>query len=203
MKKEYTISKGNTKLGNILNYSTVPVKDCGNCSGCKVDCYALKAYRQYKAVRVSWDSNSALMRADRASLTEHVVHMISKKRKPVDKFRVYQAGDVLDQADLDGWIDTAKACPGTQFLLYTKMHGLDFSNVPTNMNIFHSQWVGMPKENKTGLNAWIAGDKRVPEKHMVCPSVPDKETGKLKTTCDKCGYCFAKNVKLDVVFQQH
>ena len=74
-KKEITISLANSKLGKIPNISGVPVKDCINCKECRKDCYALKAYNQYPAVRKAWLSNSKLIRhnLDKAYKDNHTI----------------------------------------------------------------------------------------------------------------------------------
>ena len=38
------ISKGNRKIGRVLNVSTVPIMDCKNCKECKNICYAVNSY---------------------------------------------------------------------------------------------------------------------------------------------------------------
>lgn len=193
------LSMNNSKLGKIMNYSTVPVQDCPNCDGCKADCYALKAYKQYPSVRVAWMNNSDIQRDHEDVLVTSVVQQIKAKRKAPKLFRIHVAGDYTDQKKVDAWVEIANQCKGTQFLSFTKSSHLDFSAAPKNMVIIHSQWEGQPKINHTGINAWIEGDERIPDKHMVCKGSASQ--GGLK--CDECKYCFQSNVKLDVVFSKH
>ena len=41
------ISKGNRKIGRVMNVSLPPIVTCENCSGCKNFCYDVKACLQY------------------------------------------------------------------------------------------------------------------------------------------------------------
>ena len=192
------ISRMNSKLGKILNYSTVPVRDCVRCDSCSADCYALKAYKQYPLVRAAWDGNSTAQKDTETLVTSIVGHIKESKKAPA-MFRIHVAGDFTSQENADAWAEIARQCEATTFLAFTKASMFDYRKVPTNMVIIHSQWVGMDKMNQSGINAWIEGDERIPDRHKVCPGSASE--GGVK--CDACRYCFQKNIKLDVVFKQH
>src|SRR5210317_1681177 len=95
MEIEVKISPKNSKLGKIPNVSTIPVKDCGDCDHCRSDCYALKAWRQYPAVRKAWGNNSKAFRQDSAAAVAQVTDYLLKKKPRF--FRIHVAGDFLDQ----------------------------------------------------------------------------------------------------------
>lgn len=189
------ISDGNSKLGNIPNVSMVPGKDCGNCSYCAKGCYAMKAYRMYKATKAAWESNSDLARNRRQEFFEGIIEFLEKKRP--EFFRWHVAGDILDQAYLDDMIWVAKVIPDTKYLAFTKMHHLDFSMLPGNLVVVASMWPGMPEHpNVAKLHkAWMQDgtETRVPETAIPCPGI-----------CESCGMCWAlPKIGRDVVFKKH
>lgn len=115
MTDKVKISRGNTKLGKMPNVSLVPVKDCGNCSHCAADCYALKAFRQYPATRAAWQHNSAIFRAGGyTAIADDIVSQLEKR--PSRFFRIHVAGDFLSQEHVDLWKVIARRLPSTTFL---------------------------------------------------------------------------------------
>ena len=187
---EIKISKGNTKLGNIPNVSTIPVKDCGNCDACKTDCYALKSWRMYPSVRNAWKHNSNAFRNNLDESMQSIRKYLDKK-KP-DYFRIHQAGDFLSQKHLNAWIKLAREYPETKFLAYTKMHSLNFRSKPDNFNILLSMFPGMAKPRKRLPIAWLQDgtETRISNNDFVCPG-----------SCETCKHCYDN--ASDVVFFKH
>ena len=188
------ISPKNAKLGPIPNVSTIPIKDCGeNAKHCKDDCYALKAWRQYPNVRAAWKENSQQFRKYPDSAFSELSAYLAKKRPPF--FRIHVSGDFLDQDNLDGFVDLAHQFPETKFLAFTKMHQLDFSAIPDNLQIVLSMWPtlntvpdGLPK-------AWYQDgtETRIPDNAIHCPGY-----------CHSCGMCWQLNkIGRDVFFNAH
>jgi hypothetical protein len=195
---ELKMSLNNSKLGKIPNISTVPVADCIECDECKAACYALKAYKQYPSVRKAWKNNSQIQRLDdRSTYASLLINWFDSKKKKPELFRIHVAGDFIDQISLDTWIAVALSQPLTNFLAFTKSANLDFSKIPNNLKIIHSQWLGKEKLNKSGVNAWIEGDSRIPKDAFKCEGGAGKDALK----CDTCKACWSTDK--DVVFGIH
>ena len=174
------ISDGNSKLGAIPNISLVPGRDCGNCSHCVKDCYAVKFWRIYPAVRNAWEKNSTAAK-DQKSFFRAIERYI-KSRRP-EYFRFHVAGDIKNQRYLDNMKLLASRYPQTRFLTFTKMHHLDFRNLPANLAIVASMWPGLELPEGTVRQlpkAWMQDgtDSRVPANAIPCPG-----------RCDPCGTC--------------
>lgn len=190
------VSSSNSKIGKIGNVSLTPVKSCRNCAGCKAQCYAMKAYRQYTGTRASWDSNFELARTDRAAYFAMVRSWIAKRKKPPRFFRWHVAGDILDQNYVTGMCDIARQFPETRFLAFTKRYDLNYSGRPGNLEVVFSAWPGMPIKRARGIQvAWVQDgtENRIPDNAVLC-------TG----NCEACGMCWdlAKS-KHDVYFHLH
>jgi ferredoxin len=182
------ISKGNSKLGAIPNISMTPIKACANCSACRRECYALKAYRQYPATRKAWDHNLAHARRDPRTYFAQIHSWIACHGP--EFFRWHVAGDILSQSYLEHMSQVANCYPGTRFLCFTKRGDLDYSRVPDNLRIRFSQW---PGSHRIGaLNAWMQDgtETRIPKNALKCPG-----------SCADCKACF-NNTK-DVYFNKH
>lgn len=191
-----SISGGNTKLGAIPNVSLIPGRDCGNVP-CKVDCYALKAWKQYKETRAAWTRNSEKAHKDREDLFVQLRSYLEKKSPRW--FRWHVAGDILDQQYLEEMIAIARDFPGTRFLASTKRHDLTFKVMPDNLAIVFSMWPGWGSEDKArklGLGiAWMqdGSETRVPSNAIECPG-----------NCENCAMCWHLNkLGRDVVFHKH
>ena len=190
------ISNGNSKLGAIPNISLIPGRDCGDVP-CKRECYALKAWKQYRETRAAWTHNSKLAHGnpDRyfAQLSDYLT------RKSPAWFRWHVAGDILDQSYLDSMKSIAMQFPGTRFLAFTKRQDLYYSDLPSNLAIVFSMWPGWGSEEKarsSGLPiAWMqdSTEGRVPANAIECPG-----------SCENCAMCWnLKRIGRDVVFDKH
>lgn len=190
------ISDGNSKLGAIPNISLIPGKDCGDVP-CKRDCYALKAWRQYKGARAAWTRNSTMAHKDRAEYFRQIESYLARKNPRW--FRWHVAGDILDQDYLAHMVRIAKTFPNVRFLAFTKRHDLDFKGLPSNLAIVFSMWPGwgtVGHARRTGLRiAWMQDgtEKRVPNNAIECPG-----------NCENCAMCWhLKKLNRDVVFHKH
>jgi len=188
------ISDGNSKLGKVSNISMTPIKACNNCAACKKSCYALKAYRMYKATKAAWDHNFSLASKNRGEYFASIDGYLRYKSPKL--FRWHVAGDILDQDYLDSMITLAVKHPDTKFLCFTKMHHLNFGTVPANLSIILSMFPTMKEPNRQGLSiAWMQDgtEKRIPDTFISCPG-----------NCETCGLCFElQTTHLDVVFNKH
>lgn len=188
------IAGGNAKLGRIPNISLPPIKSCGNCSGCKKECYALKAWKMYQNTRRAWNENFRLVREDPAAYFDQIDAWIAKHHPRL--FRWHVSGDIPCQGYLEGMKMIAEHNPDTRFLAFTKMYDLDYSDLPENLSIVLSGWPGMELRNPHHLHvAWMQDgtEDRIPKNALEC-------TGH----CDHCGMCWAlKEIDRDVFFYKH
>lgn len=189
------ISPRNSKVP-FPNISHTPIKGCGNCGECAGDCYAMRPYRQYPNTKAAWDSNLELWEADPDRYIADLMAFLGKTRKRM--FRFFVAGDVPDQRYIDQ-VMSAAACkyPHIRFLVFTKMHHLDYSERPDNLQVVFSQWPGMPMPTRTdGIQlAWMQDgtEKRIPKDALWCPG-----------NCGNCGMCWELNkLGKDVWFDKH
>jgi len=133
------VSKGNSKIGKIMNVNLPPVISCPKGIPCAKDCYAMKAWRQYKNVREAWGGNWELLKDNEKAYFEGIADTIQRTKK-MEFFRWHSAGDIPSQSYLEGMKAIAKMFPAVKFLAFTKNSSLDFSDLPENLNIVASQW---------------------------------------------------------------
>lgn len=158
------LSKANTKIGKILNFSTLPgnaefklrskigtlltnvVGTCGrNCKKCFHKCYARNsALRYHNTVIQAWGENTLLLR------NKKVWGMIEKylnaRRKLPDMFRINVSGEIESVEELEQWTRLATIYPTIKFGIYTKnFDAVDayltkHHDTPSNFCINISQW---------------------------------------------------------------
>lgn len=144
------ISKGNTKIGKVLNVSLMPVRSCGNCRGCIRFCYDIKALigRFWKTVLDARVRNQVIFERDR-SLYFWYIEMALTSRKKHLYFRWHVSGEIADRDYLENMVRIAKTFPRFKFWTYTKMysivneyvrdHGGDrHKAIPANLSIMYS-----------------------------------------------------------------
>ena len=193
------VSEGNSKVGDIPNFSVIPVADCNNCDHCKGSCYALKAWRMYPDVRKAWRANSK--NAHKGDLTE-VREYLAKKAPAF--FRIHVAGDFFSRKYWKAWLAICRENPGTRFLAFTKEFWTTIDDIPENLSLVQSLFPGMDTDDVSldrpvafagepedyNNNAWAHYRAM---RAIRCP-------GK----CDACGMCWdLKNIGKDVRFPIH
>lgn len=191
-----TVSHGNTKLGAFPNLSLCPGTDCGNVP-CKQQCYAMKAFRQYKDVRECWQRNSNAARTDLVGFMADVRAYLTANRPRF--FRWHVAGDI---PTLKYWVHMkriARLFPDVRFLCFTKRANLGMRCKPDNLTVVFSMWPGWGDEKRIrrkGLPiAWMQDgtEDRIPDDALECPG-----------GCDECGMCWQlPTLGRDVYFLAH
>ncbi len=189
------VSKGNRKIGRVLNVSTVPVMDCQNCKECSRLCYAINSYIRYTNTCVpAWTENSFLARNNR-DLYFAEIEKACAKRRTNKYFRWHVAGEIMDINYLERMIDIARKFPEFKFWTYTKMyllvnmyvkaHGNDRKiAIPENLVIMFSEWRGMEMINPYGF----------PEFRVVFKNDEYKPDPKTNWYCPgNCDICKAVN----------
>ena len=195
-----SISRGNRKLGGIMNVSLVPIECCPRGVPCANEgCYALKAYRLYPATRRAWSTNARIARTNPRSYFSQIAQAIAKIEPRY--FRWHVAGDIPNINYLEQMCRIAADNPRTRFLAFTK--AFDVVNryerrrsLPGNLKMIFSGWPGMKIDNPHEHRiAWMQDgtEERVPNDAVECPG-----------RCQNCGICFRlPKLQRDVVFQHH
>ncbi len=192
------ISKGNSKVGNIPNFSIRPVSDCTNCKTCSKTCYALKAWKQYPNVRKAWTTNS--QNAHKGNLSE--VREYLEKHNP-EYFRIHVAGDFFSREYWNAWLDIVTDFPSVKFLAFTKsFDSVRGSAIPSNLSLVQSAFPGMHESQfRTDQPIAFAGDagNYAPWMESRC-----KNAIECPGNCETCGACWSLAQKgLDVHFNLH
>ena len=157
------VSSGNSKIGKISNFSTLPGdKDhCvvnkklgeattdvpGSCTGysnlCWNSCYAHNSLSRYwGSCTVPWAENTLLLRSGRLW---GLLDKWMAKNKP-DEFRVNVSGEIENTDQLTHWCELAAKYPETKFCVYTKNYAalIEYAKAgkeyPQNMCVNISQW---------------------------------------------------------------
>lgn len=172
-----TVSTGNIKIGNVLNFSKMPILSCGNCKECHEICYDIKACAAYPSCLDSRCRNYVLMLTpsgrDKA-FAEILKRMTSRRAKRNQYYRHDVGGELMDIDEIERLVNVAKARPDYFVWTYTKMHALVnmyvkahgdsiAAAIPSNMCIMFSEWDGMPTINPYGFPVFVcelkAGNK--------------------------------------------
>ena len=113
--KRVTISRGNRKLGAIMNVSTMPLQCCPKGVPCADGgCYALKSLRLYRTTRKAWAKNARIAKTNPKSYFLRIANSIAG-RKP-RYFRWHVAGDILMSTTSAKCAESLSTIPGLNFL---------------------------------------------------------------------------------------
>ena len=149
------ISKGNRKIGRVMNVSLPPIMTCANCAECMLYCYDIKACLQYPATVIDARiRNLSILLKDRDDYFNRIDVAMSRRRKN-KFFRWHVAGDIVDIDYFDRMIYNARRHPDFVIWTYTKNYKvvnawIDANGrdaIPANMHIMFSKWDGMPMDN--------------------------------------------------------
>ena len=199
-KQLVSISKGNRKLGCVMNISTIPGRCCVKGIPCASDgCYAFKALRMYPGTRAAWRRNEYLAKHHPDSYFMQIAAVVAEAKPRL--FRWHVAGDILNTDYLGGMCRIAAANPHTHFLAFSKAFKIvneyeDREAIPDNLVLVFSAWPGMTFLNPHGHRvAWMQDgtETRVPADAIECPG-----------NCESCGMCYElERLGHDVVFHKH
>lgn len=174
------ISKGNRKIGRVMNVSLLPIKTCANASGCHRICYDVKACLQYVNVLDARVRNTVLAKYHRDEYFRRIEDAISRRRAH-KFFRWHVAGDILDLDYFSRMVEIARSHPDFVFWTYTKnyavvneyvsTHGGSIAEaIPSNLTVMYSEWRGMQMDNPFGFPEFrvVFKDEVEPE-GFYCP----------------------------------
>lgn len=191
-----SISPENMKMGKIPSISLTPVDACGNCTACKIDCYAVTMLRGFRpSVNAAWKRNTDIVRADPVEYFKQIDHVFALEATRPRFFRWHVGGDILNQEYLNNMMVLADRYRDVHFLCFTKMYWLEYDQIPSNLSIVRSAWPGVRLPFSDLPVAWMQDgtETRVPADAMDCPG-----------GCDSCGLCFhIAEIGRDVVFEKH
>ena len=148
------ISKGNKKIGRVMNVSLAPVLTCGNCSHCVSLCYDIKASIQYGNVMKARARNTVLALEHMDRYFQGIRYALGRRRKN-KYFRWHVGGDIPNYQYFENMVKIAWERPDFTFWTYTKMYGIinlyimrnGRDSIPGNLTIMFSEWDGMPMNN--------------------------------------------------------
>ena len=147
------IANGNQKTGAAVpSVSLIPVYNCPNCKACSRLCYDLRNDCCYPGCRDKRAVNAAIWEAD----PDRYFREISDAVKTFRFFRWHIGGDIVNRRYLDGMIMVAQENPHCEFLAFTKCFDLvndylDKNELPKNLHIIFSAWVGQEMDNRHNL----------------------------------------------------
>lgn len=109
---------------------------CPKAGGCATLCYARQGFYTFKSVAAAREANLAVVRGDLARFVQLAKADLAKLKHTT--VRLHDSGDFFSQEYLNAWIEIIKQFPEKKFYAYTKSLHLDFSAVPSNLQIIQS-----------------------------------------------------------------
>lgn len=172
------ISKGNRKIGRVMNVSLPPLLSCANCSGCSKLCYDIKACLQYPDTVIDARMrNLTILQKDREEYFRRINDAISRRR--LHKFfRWHVAGDIIDADYFARMVEIARRHPDFKFWTYTKNYAVvnrwvdenGRGALPANLSVMFSEWRGMPMDNPHGFPEFrVVFKDETPPAGFYCP----------------------------------
>ena len=196
-----SISKGNSKLGQIPSVSLPAVKTCRVCDCARI-CYAKKLERLRPTVRKAYQRNLDALIESPDVYWREVEAAIMMSRF----FRFHVSGDIPDMSYLIRMVGVAARQPHCQILCFTKKFELVNQLLDTgavlspNLHLIFSGWTGLQMENPHHL----------PEAHVLfkdgtTTARPDAIlcSGNCATCACTDGGCWNLTNGQQVVFQEH
>lgn len=186
------ISKGNRKIGHVLNVSTAPVLCCGNCKECKHYCYDIKAVVfRTNTVLPARAKNTVLSKENREKYFGDIRKACSRRRKN-KFFRWHVAGDIQDKAYFAEMVQIAREFPDFKFWTYTKRYTLvnewiaENGNLPENLVVMFSAWDGVEMPNPYNLPIFAV---RLKDGNRDLTEEDFSSMYKCPGNCDACKAC--------------
>lgn len=185
------LSKGNRKIGRVMNVSLPPVVTCANCKQCKYLCYDIKACNQYpNTVIDARVRNLSILLKDRDEYFARIDRAMDRRRTN-KYFRWHVAGDIIDVDYFARMIDNARRHPDFIIWTYTKNYAVvnawiaenGRDALPNNFSVMFSEWRGLPMDNPYNMPEFRVvfkddENKPDPATNYYCPG-----------NCDICKAC--------------
>lgn len=185
------ISKGNTKLGRTMNVSLPPILTCPENPPCASQCYAAKFYKMRGRVREAWNDNLDFYKMNKIPYFHFINKALTYMRPKY--FRWHVSGDVPDAyyAGRVQWM--AYNNENTHFLIYTRTRFFDDLDIPNNLSVIESQWLGFDRPHASQFPVFM-----VVKPGLVIHGI-DSETQVFECPghCPECRLCW--NVRPNVI----
>jgi ferredoxin len=184
-------------MGQIPNWSVLPVEECPNCELCEGACNVKRLMAFRPSTKEAWSANSKAAHA--GTFTHQVEALLSSMNAP-RFFRIHMAGDFFSREYAKQWAKLARKYPGTKFLAFTKA----FAQVkgirwPENFTLVPSAWPGMTAKDLP-RNRPIAFSGK-PEQYTGVLRQRAERAKECPGGCDQCGSCWG--IEGDVRFGLH
>lgn len=156
-----TISRGNRKIGRVMNVSTMPGIACGNCIHCLGYCYDIKACAYYVTTVIDARVRNYVLAMYHRDVFFDRIDKACSRRRTNKYFRWHVAGDILDYDYFCRMIEIARKHPDFTFWTYTKMyhivnHWIALNGpLPENIHIMFSVWDGVPTPNPYNMPVFV------------------------------------------------
>ena len=185
MKKEISISKGNTKMGLIKSVSLPPLVTCSPeaCKCCGKKCYAHKIARLRMTVAAAYQRNLDIYKEDPDMFFKQVDLAMTTS----SLFRIHVSGDFPDYEYMVRMIEVVNENPQCEVLCFTKRFEWvnkwleENVHLPKNLHLIFSAWKGLHVSNPFSL----------PECHIIyrdgtTTAPEDKPSWVCKGNCTEC-----------------
>ena len=153
MTNKISISTGNRKMGAIPSVSLPPIVTCPAGCPCAKKCYAAKLCRIYPTVKKAYQNNLDILNTN----INNYFDQIKTAAQTTKFFRWHVSGDIPFAGYFKMMCITARQCPDTMFLAFTKQydivnHYIDaFGGIPKNLKIIFSEWGDQKPNNPHNL----------------------------------------------------
>ena len=149
------VSKGNRKIGKVMNVSLMPIMTCHNCKECKRLCYDVKACLQYSNTVLPARMRNTILATEKRDFFFDEIDKACSRRRKNKFFRFHVAGDILDMDYFERMLDICRKHEDFIFWTYTKYYQIvnEYCDkngkgaIPKNFSIMFSEWDGMPMDN--------------------------------------------------------
>ena len=202
-----TISKGNTKLGDIPSFSLSSLTTCpGKSQWCSKNCYAFKLEHQYPNVNKSYYNNyQATFEPSFVDSMDKEIKNLIKKGKKV--FRIHVGGDYFSTEYIEKWYKIILNNPQMKFYSYTRslindelLTSLEHLKQLPNITLFASIDSSMTQKPPVNWRVAMAGDTN---NFNIPKTVFCLEQNNKVTSCSKCKLCFNNNSNVNIYFETH
>lgn len=198
-----SISRSNSKMGNVSSISLPPVKTCAKgCPCSKEGCYALKLCKLRKTVREAYNRNLDIL----TNNPEQFYRELEGTIKSVTYFRLHVSGDFVNEVYLNRVIEIVKRNPHCQVLAFTKRYDMvnewisKNGELPSNFHLLFSAWRNYEMKNPNNL----------PEAHVLFRNGETTAKSGAMFCSGNCFECFTETsgcISLkkgeQVIFRQH
>lgn len=189
------ISKGNVKIGRVMNFSIAPIITCGHaCAHCRGFCYDVKAVIQYPNSVVNARARNTVFAMYHRDRLFNEIDKAMSRRRTNKFFRWHVAGDILDLDYFARMVGNARKHGDFTIWTYTKQYHIvnEYCNVygrnsiPSNFHIMFSKWDGLAMNNPYNFPVFNC---KLKDGNKDTPSEWFKNTYQCPGNCDICKAC--------------